>query len=276
MRSSASSGAAALVGLPSSLVKASALPRAATFPRALALAASLAGGASGCVDARCYADADCAAPNICLLSGRCGVECRDAEDCGEGFACTTGRCVPAARPEGLSCPADMAAVGAAFCVDRYEASRPDATATEAGVDESRAVAAAGVLPWEVRDNAAARAACQAAGKDLCTAQQWRAACEGSSKTVYGYGDNYEPQHCNGIDLFGRSGFHLLPTGSLPACQSDWGAFDLNGNLWEHVQDGSDRTVRGGAYNCNDSRTLHRCDYVPGNWSPSARGFRCCR
>jgi len=42
-----------------------------------------------------------------------------------------------------------------------------------------------------------------------------------------------------------------------------------------VAGGSDMTVRGGAFNCNDSAALHKCAYVPGNWTPSARGFRCC-
>jgi len=93
--------------------------------------------------------------------------------------------------------------------------------------------------------------------------------------VYGYGDVYEPSTCNGIHTFGLDGFHLLPTGSLPGCVNDWGAYDMNGNLWEHTLGGSNRTIRGGAYNCKDSQTLHRCDYIPTDWEPSARGFRCC-
>ena len=99
-----------------------------------------------------------------------------------------------------------------------------------------------------------------------------AACQGPAKTAYGYGDTYEPATCNGIDLFGLSGFHVLPTDSLPECRNGWGAFDMNGNLWEHTLEGSERTVRGGAYNCKDSQTLHRCDYVPTD-PPSRSGWR---
>jgi formylglycine-generating enzyme required for sulfatase activity len=184
------------------------------------------------------------------------------------------RCVGAeAGP--LVCPEDMVSVAGAFCVDRYEASRVDATEAHAGTDSSWAVSRQGVIPWMVSDNAAAQSACAAAGKSLCTSQQWRLACQGAAGTVYGYGDSYEPTTCNGIDLFGMQGLHILPTGSLPGCQSDWGVQDINGNLWEHVLGGGDSTVRGGAYNCIDSKTLHRCDYVPGDWTPSARGFRCC-
>jgi len=178
--------------------------------------------------------------------------------------------------EPLECPAEMVAVRNAFCIDRFEASRPDATDILAGKDESRAVSRQGVLPWEVGDdNAAARAACLAAGKDLCSEMQWSLGCEGSAKTVYGYGNDYEPQTCNGVDLFGVGSHKLLPTGTLVDCHSDYGVFDINGNLWEHVLGGTGATVRGGAYDCSDSRRLHRCDYLPISWTPLSLGFRCC-
>jgi len=174
----------------------------------------------------------------------------------------------------VNCPADMVAVDDTFCIDRYEASRPDATAVSAGTDESRAVSVAGVLPWQVESNAAAEAACRAADKVLCTAKTWERVCKGKEGRVYPYGDAYEPTVCNGIDTFGEGGHHLMPTGSFQDCTNEWGAFDMSGNLWEHTAHGDDSTVRGGAYNCIDSETLHRCDYIPG-WVPSARGFRCC-
>ena len=179
-----------------------------------------------------------------------------------------------------TCPEDMVDIGGSFCMDRFEASRRDATSTSSGTEEGPAVSRPGVLPWvfswETAENTIARDACLAADKDLCTAEQWWVACTGPERTAYGYGDSYDPAACNGIDLFGRSGFHLLPTGALEGCRSAWGVYDLNGNVWEHVLDGSTELVRGGAYNCNDSALLHQCDYVPANWTPSARGFRCCK
>ena len=57
----------------------------------------------------------------------------------------------------------MVKVGDSFCIDTYEASRPDATADSAGTDESLATSRVGVLPWQVADNQTARAACLAAG-----------------------------------------------------------------------------------------------------------------
>jgi formylglycine-generating enzyme required for sulfatase activity len=169
----------------------------------------------------------------------------------------------------------MVAVADTFCIDRYEASRSDATAASAGTDDSAAKSISGVIPWQVADNASAEAACMALGKRLCRPAEWQLACAGPDRTVYGYGNTYEPTTCNGIDTYGRDAFHLMPTGSFADCKSEWGAFDLNGNLWEHVAGGSDKSIRGGAYNCSDSATLHRCDYIPGSWTPSARGFRCC-
>jgi hypothetical protein len=296
-----------------------------------AVGAALAATEACVIDSVCYTDEDCGEGRSCVTrganKGRCiEGECLEDADCGDpAFVCRDHRCrprsVPAdgAAPDGATgdgptsdgtgdasaqddatsrCPAEMVAVGQAFCIDIYEASRPDATEQSAGSDDSRATSRKGVLPWRVAGNAEAQAACQAAGKDLCTPLQWRTACRGPGDTDYAYGDDYDPTICNGIDRFcdcGAGGacadrdpcpfagcyhvcsaaFGLRPTGDSPGCRSTEGVFDLNGNLWEHVKGGDDTQVRGGAYNCSDSAALHRCDYIPGDWTPSARGFRCC-
>jgi formylglycine-generating enzyme required for sulfatase activity len=169
----------------------------------------------------------------------------------------------------------MVNVANLVCMDIYEASRPDATRTSAGRNDARATNRKGVLPWQVKDNAEAAAACKAAGKRLCTAGEWQKACQGPKGTVYVYGDTYEPKTCNGIDTFPNWDFHLAPTGDFPECTNVYGVLDISGNLWEHIKDGSKKLVRGGAYNCSDSSALHKCAYVPRNWEPSALGFRCC-
>lgn len=248
------------------------------------------------VDSSCYSDADCPNSQLCSFSsgseGNCvPPQCTKKSDCEPGFQCVDHIC----QAEVLFCPEGMKSVDNSFCIDIYETSRADATETDDGEDESKAVSTAGVLPWKVKDNATAQAACEAAGKTLCTEQQWGHACSGPEKTVYGYGNNYQSATCNGIDTFcacdscsseeicsfpycyrecGAS-FHLMPTGSFPDCKNGYGVYDMNGNLWEHVLDGSDKNVRGGAYNCSDSAKLHQCSYIPGNWAPAARGFRCC-
>lgn len=243
------------------------------FTAGLVILALAAG--HGCVEERCVSNQDCPSPRICDPSGRCVYECSEDPDCGTGFTCEAHRCVPSQRRE-IECPPDMVLVSDLFCLDRYEASRPDATATSTGMNSTIAISAAGVLPWEVDDdNATAEAACVAAGKRLCTAFEWELACRGPEGTIYGYGPKYAPEACNGLDTFGPAGATLLPTGALPGCVNGWGAVDMNGNLWEHVADGNGESVRGGAYNCLDSMSLHRCDYIPRTWVPSALGFRCC-
>lgn len=203
------------------------------------------------------------------------------------------------------CPAGMVPMGQTACVDRFEASRPDATAISMGTDTSRATSRAGVLPWFPVDITTARAACAAAGKRLCLADELRSACKGPADTTYAYGNSYAPETCNGIDTYcdcndascahvqacpypgcynrdptGVLGkgcgaeLRVMPTGSFPGCVNAHGAFDLNGNVWELVDRGTNESwYMGGAFNCIDSETLHRCDSLVQN--VSARGFRCC-
>jgi len=244
---------------------------------------------------RCGADADCGSGRICGPDMVCAAaECTLPGDCGDGFECDGGRCRALAE---LICPDDMVPVNRSFCIDRYEASKPDATVSSSGADSTMATSRPGVMPWQITNNEAAEEACRAAGKTLCTSDRWHLACAGPDNTEYGYGDDYDPLICNGIDTYcfcdgtscGEStpcpyphcysecgaSFRLMPTGSFPSCTNGWGVFDMNGNLWEHVAGGSEMTIRGGAFNFMDLERLHRCSYVPGNWAPSARGFRCC-
>lgn len=238
--------------------------------------------ASGCVQQyRCYEDDECPEPKICDRGkGDCVYKCITNRDCESEEICVNHECEPKPieKPEpqqSLSCPEEMVLIDERFCIDRFEASRPDATEISRGSDDARALSVKGVIPWQASTNAVAESACAASEKRLCSPAEWEYACRGPDKTNYAYGDIYDPVTCNGIETFGRDNFHLLRTGSIEECTNDWGVFDMNGNLWERVAGGDDTTVRGGAFNCIDSASLHRCDYVPGNWTPSALGFRCC-
>ncbi len=274
----------------------------------------VAGSLAACnPDQFCYRSEDCDAPMICTASGTCDYICTVDATCGKGFVCDNHRCVipvippppqPCENPpcdksctnsddcDGdwicrgkvcvppptivRECPENMALIRDTYCIDQFEASRPDATFDSMGSDNSKAVSKAGVMPWQIGpDNAAAETACAAADKRLCTPAEWELSCHGVNNTVYGYGDEYDPQICNGLDTYGRSGFHLTPTGMFPNCHNGWGVYDMSGNLWEHTAGGSGKTVRGGAFNCVDSQGNHRCSYIPQNWTPAALGFRCC-
>ncbi len=285
----------------------------------------------------CRTDEDCPEGSVCNLStGKCNpVECQNDSDCDRGLACQGGLCVfcdpfrcnpvkceadaqcaagfsctgdRCVSTEPLSCPEGMVSLGDEFCIDVYEASRPDATESREGADSSMAMSVKNVRPWVLTndadktfdENTRALRACEAAGKTLCTENMWYRVCVGPQNLVYAYGDEYIAEICNGIDKFcsctGTSPcaghdpcpyphcyedckyntyFHLEPTPTDPRCTNEYGIYDINGNVWEHVKGGDGTRIRGGAFNCADSVELHRCDYIPAIWTPSARGFRCC-
>lgn len=179
-----------------------------------------------------------------------------------------------------------------FWIYTYEASRPDATAMNAGIVDSRPQSVPGVLPWTMTTWGGAAAACAAGGKRLCTEAEWQAACESDELRVWPYGlsdTDYVPDYCNdnaydfdpgtAVDDDG-----LLPTGALTDCVTKDGIFDMSGNVkeWTSTQvssapDPEAWRIRGGGFDSPAAGT--RCDfdfsagtgaYVFGNL-----GFRCC-
>jgi hypothetical protein len=254
---------------------------------------------SGClVKQYCFEDGDCLGNEMCNTGeGVCFLECIEDEQCGGvSFTCQDNHCEFQCEESELVCPSDMVSICGVFCIDVWEASRPDATADDAGADSSMATSRGAVLPWYSSDSVSgmnqevASIACTAAGKRLCTTHEWRAVCRGRDDLSYSYGDAYDPLACNGIDTYctcdgedpyphcysecGAS-YHVMPTGSFSACTNSFGIWDINGNVWEIVDADDDGDhYRGGAYNCSNSEKLHHCNYDAA-WGPSAKGFRCC-
>ncbi len=203
-----------------------------------------------------------------------------------------------------SCPEDMVTIGHTYCIDRYEASRPDATATSSGTDNTRALSRPGVLPWMANPMTAEHLvefenACTASGKTLCSAEHWHSACTGPAVTTFVYGSTFDREICNSVDTFcddycteqGLAScstsencgytyncFHAVPTGSFTTCTNEYGTFDINGNAWEVVLSTSDARgyeVRGGAFNCASPSVRVNCSYNA-SWSELYAGFRCCK
>ncbi|MEE2785862.1 MAG: MopE-related protein [Myxococcota bacterium] len=179
----------------------------------------------------------------------------------------------------------------------YEASRPGATDTLAGLDptpddgftnyiEARSCSRPGVQPWSDVTWQEAKEACEASGARLCTASEWSLACSTNNDNQrYPYGRAFQSSFCNGGPFDPDSSTpededYAVTTGSLDQCQRD-GVFDLSGNLKEWIEDGEDnlKQVRGGSFE-TDLRTALTCqnetDLKDEQFHHISIGFRCCR
>jgi hypothetical protein len=171
-----------------------------------------------------------------------------------------------------------------------------------GVTAPRATSRAGVLPSGYLTGLVAREVCAAAGKRLCTKDEFRTACRGERKTRFPYGEAYRAGVCNvgrdghpaarlhdhaslghldprlGRAILDADGPGLRPTGSHPACASVWegdAIYDMVGNLDEWI-DEEGGAFAGGFY---ARRTTSGCDALVDNHPPSyldySTGVRCC-
>jgi sulfatase modifying factor 1 len=220
-----------------------------------------------------------------------------------------------APAEAAGCPAGMAQVLGRFCIDRYEATvdRVDARGrtvgrqspyhTPAPGERLRARSRAGAVPQAHISQVDAAAACAAAGKRLCTDEEWLTACRGRTPTRYPYGDEHQDGRCNdagvsplrtlhgrddssstfGIDAMNDARLNQVPgsvarTGAFSRCRNSFGVYDMVGNLheWTAAPGG---TFRGGYY-LDTSINGEGCEYQTTAHSPHYHdysiGFRCCR
>lgn len=169
-----------------------------------------------------------------------------------------------------------------FRIDTFEAALQDGAA----VSGKREIPATGMSWFAARD------ACEAAGKRLCTEQEWLTACQGAlaqdddgdgafaddliEGSSYPYGEHHEPGRC--WDGKPREGFRPVYTGELPGCVSAYGVYDMTGNVEEWVGDSPETAVLlGGAW--DTSKDFARCfrrnaTFGPG-YANARTGFRCC-
>jgi hypothetical protein len=266
-----------------------------------------AGGLPGsCIEmSACYGSR---LPTAGLCPGSAGIQC-----CTPRFADDI-TCDPDAVPEpnaGIveepgtgGCPSGMLAV-TTFCIDRFEASLMLGSAAwspyfDPHGQSVRAVSLRGAVPQGYIRQTDAASACTAAGKRLCTDDEWLRACQGPAMTTYPYGDTREPGVCNdaravhpAVELYGTSDSWIFShldspclnqeamgldrTGAQTGCTTAEGAYDMMGNLHEWTADGSG-TFRGGYYvdtvengnGCLYATTAHDVSY-----DDYSTGFRCC-
>lgn len=140
-----------------------------------------------------------------------------------------------------------------LCVDKYEASiwsNPDGTGIQYG-DKGQAltpyptaagaptfppngnwtlklyaVSKAGVIPSTSVTWFQAQQACALSGKRLLTNAEWQMVAAGTP----------DPANDDGTTTCAINSANVLKTGARSACVSNWGAYDLVGNVWEWVAD----------------------------------------
>jgi formylglycine-generating enzyme len=165
----------------------------------------------------------------------------------------------------------------------------------------KAVSRAGTVPNGHLTMPVAKAACEAAGKRLCSLEEWQRACRGQSDQKFPYGPEYRPRQCNvfredhpGHILYGNfsvgmqdprmgtvetaQGPLLRKTGQTSSCVSRWGddaIYDMVGNLDEWIDD-PEGTFVGGFFSratkegCDEIVTAHAANY-----RDYSIGARCC-
>ncbi|WP_437975839.1 SUMF1/EgtB/PvdO family nonheme iron enzyme [Sorangium sp. So ce295] len=173
-----------------------------------------------------------------------------------------------------------------FCVDRYE--WPNRK---------------GELPALLVSWRQAVKACEGVGKRLCTEDEFNFACEGEEMLPYTYGFARDATKCN-IDRPFRQRevtlYHYercmrhpkckaelerldqrVPAGSMPACVSPFGAYDLNGNINEWVvrpgRKSPERSgLKGGWWGPMRGRCRPTVGFHKEEDYGYEQGFRCCK
>ncbi len=163
---------------------------------------------------------------------------------------------------------------------------------EAALENGKAVVGKHLIPGTRMSWFAARDACEAAGKRLCTEEEWVTACQGAPAvdddgdgqfaddmvegTTYPYSDLHDPRRC--WDAKDRS-MRPVYTGEMPGCVSAQGVYDLTGNVEEWVGSTPEEAVLlGGAFDTTkDHARCYRANrtFGPG-YANKRTGFRCCR
>ena len=168
-----------------------------------------------------------------------------------------------ARPDTVRCPADMVKV------QRQQDRRPgQGTDDLFGVWclDAHEYPGSGRAPRTRVTHKEAGELCAERGRRLCTRREWRVACGGR----YPYGRDYQDGACNTAEGRGKPS-PLRASGSMKACVSESGAFDMVGNASEWTVDGR---VNGGSSHAEGRyATCYRSGRRSG--SRDEIGFRCC-
>lgn len=177
-------------------------------------------------------------------------------------------------------------LAASVYVDAYEASRPDAEAGSPGQSTARACSKVGAIPWVNVTPAQAAAACAAAGKRLCTEQEWQRACTTAAAPSCQWSfatacTTASATTCNVYERAATAG--IMSSNGLPNCFADWGAngriYNLTGNVreWTKPRAAGQNPLRGGSYDTvlEGSTCSFAFLSVGDDFRYENTGFRCC-
>jgi protein-disulfide isomerase/uncharacterized membrane protein len=164
---------------------------------------------------------------------------------------------------------------------------------ESGLENGAATVGKHQIPGTNMSWYAAKEACEAAGKRLCSEEEWIAACQGARPkddngngqfaddfiegTAYPYSDYHEPERC--WEDKNRDQFRPVYTGEMPGCVTPQGVYDMTGNMEEWVGATADKAILlGGAYDTetDHARCYRRNDTFGAGYANQRTGFRCCR
>ena len=158
-----------------------------------------------------------------------------------------------------TCPQNMSYINkfGGYCIDQYEASKPDANSTSSGSSTVMATSKPNVLPWATVAQTASVTACANAGKHLCSSLEWLGAANLLGQ-VYNLPTDLKvsPYYCNtGVEAnCANSGSAACPTGSSPNCVSAEGVYDMVGNVAEWVNETVTTVAPNGCTACYPNST----------------------
>ncbi|RKH38164.1 hypothetical protein D7X12_27140 [Corallococcus sicarius] len=126
----------------------------------------------------------------------------------------------------------------------------------------------------------AKGLCDAAGKRLCTENEWEKACKGPGNARYSSGDTLVASACNTGTAGGTPGT-LAASGQFDQCRFNFGPSDMSGNAAEWTSTtfpGSteDMTIKGGSFDSpSDTSRCAARKRGATTHKDANLGFRCC-
>lgn len=150
----------------------------------------------------------------------------------------------------------------------------------------------GQKPTTYKNLPEAEALCATQGKRLCTAAEWRRACQGPKGLRYGYADTFEKGRCHSEALLPSGHTSMMdpdalvvPAGSYERCVTEEGVHDMPGSVEEWVRDdwkGMPGMLEGGAWytlaeyaDCSGTYSRQPDYRLSTDKRVFSAGFRCC-